>query len=550
MKRRFSQPDLLPVAAIIGIWVVMEVLINPRGNFPLNDDWWFAGTVRTLLADHKLVLPFGVSMSLVAHVLWGALFSSLFGFSFDALRLSTLVLGLAGVLVTYGLLREIGASRLISFVGALTVAVNPIYMELSNTFMTDVTFNAIALSSLYLFVRGLKRESKSAIIAATLTACIATLIRQIGITTAAAFGVAYLVKNGRRAVWIAVLPIALTSATLLGYQKWLAYSGNVPLLYGLQVKSAEQFIHLGAGKTLIASARFAEEALVYIGLFLLPILMLSLPRRSEVRLTGKYLLSRLPSLVLFLLLMTSLAYADKWMPLNKGLGNVLMDFQLGPVTLYDVFYIQLPNITHAPKVIWQIVTAAGAAGAALILSRVLSTLREVFRRKESSDLKWLAVLMMCTFAFYVIPLLILSPAGYFDRYLISLIAPLMGIVYLTHRPKKIGRVQIALAATVLLLFGSFGVAGTHDYLAWNRARWAAYSRLVQMDKVPVCSIQGGYECVGWSFAQRNWDWSREVDPAYAITFGLVDGYNVLRTYPIHNWLPYGQEEILVLKRVE
>ena len=118
--------DIYPILGIVAIWVVMEVIIKPRGNFPLNDDWWYARTVRTLLLEHRLKLAYFPAMTLLANVLWGALFSWILGFSFHALRLSTLVMGLAGILITYALLREVRASRITAFLGALTIAANPI----------------------------------------------------------------------------------------------------------------------------------------------------------------------------------------------------------------------------------------------------------------------------------------------------------------------------------------------------------------------------------------------------------------------------------------
>ena len=39
----------------------------------------------------------------------------------------------------------------------------------------------------------------------------------------------------------------------------------------------------------------------------------------------------------------------------------------------------------------------------------------------------------------------------------------------------------------------FGVAATHDYLGWNRARWAAAAELHERWGVPKEEIDGGFE---------------------------------------------------------
>ena len=541
--------NLTPVLLLIAVWAASEILINPRGNFPLNDDWWYARTVSTLLAQHKLEMPFFPSMTLIAHVLWGTLFSLVFGFSFNVLRLSTLFLGLTGVLATYGLLREIGASRLVAFIGAMTVALNPIYAELSNTFMTDVPFFAFALLSIYLYVRGIGRESKAEIIAGTLIACVATLMRQIGVIPPICFAVAYLIKNGirPRSIATALLPVALVAATLLGYQEWLSVSGNMPAKYAVQEQFAQHFLHAGLRNIIIATADFADKGFVYLGLFLLPFL---LPGRGREESAGRSVLSWMPAAALFLLLTVYSMHADQWMPLKKERGNILIDCQLGPIMLFDVSYLQLPYIEHAPKLLWQALTIAGAAGGALLFRRLLFTSRDIIRSNtEFPDRRWKAVLMMSAFALYAIPMLLVSTSIYFDRYYLPLMPPLMALACLSLRPGKLSRIGVASALAALILLGGFSVAGTHDYLAWNRVRWDAYTQLVQVDKVSPYEIHGGYELNGWFGCRSKSDYAKQIDPFYAITIGPVDGYEIVKSYHVRSWLPYGQEEILVLRRL-
>lgn len=137
-----------------------------------------------------------------------------------------------------------------------------------------------------------------------------------------------------------------------------------------------------------ASADFIGKAFVYLGLFILPFLIL---RPSA----GKRLISWLPSIGLFLLLMGHAVIADKWMPLEKERGNILMDFQLGPVPLFDVWLLEIPYIREAPKILWQIVTVAGAAGAALLLHHLLGAFRNIIQReKKSSGPRWTMVLLI------------------------------------------------------------------------------------------------------------------------------------------------------------
>jgi hypothetical protein len=79
------------------IWTFMVIVVNPVGNFPLNDDWAYGYSVQALVENGQLRFSDWTASNLFGQVLWGALFCLPFGFSFTALRLSTAVLGFVGV---------------------------------------------------------------------------------------------------------------------------------------------------------------------------------------------------------------------------------------------------------------------------------------------------------------------------------------------------------------------------------------------------------------------------------------------------------------------
>ena len=148
--------DLLMVVLLILLWLFLVILVNPIGNFPLNDDWAYGWTVNTLLTTGQFYLSDWTAPNLVPQALIGTLFTLPFGFSFTALRFSTLTLGLLGVLVTYGLLREVNAARGAALCGALILALNPLYFSLANSFMTDVPSFTFFMASVYCIIRGLE----------------------------------------------------------------------------------------------------------------------------------------------------------------------------------------------------------------------------------------------------------------------------------------------------------------------------------------------------------------------------------------------------------
>src|SRR5689334_20901863 len=84
--------DAAPLAAITTLWLLAAWIVNVRGDFPVLDDWAYGHVVRTLVETHRFQPTDWMSVPLVAQAVWGALFCIPGGFSFTALRVSTLVL--------------------------------------------------------------------------------------------------------------------------------------------------------------------------------------------------------------------------------------------------------------------------------------------------------------------------------------------------------------------------------------------------------------------------------------------------------------------------
>ncbi len=74
--------ELGSILLLTAAWVGMATLVDPRGEFSLNDDWAYALPVKTLVERGSIRFTFWQSMTLIAQVLWGALFCLPRGFSF------------------------------------------------------------------------------------------------------------------------------------------------------------------------------------------------------------------------------------------------------------------------------------------------------------------------------------------------------------------------------------------------------------------------------------------------------------------------------------
>ena len=121
--------DRLVLLGLAGLWFILVLIVDPRGDFPLLDDWSYARSVKTLIEEGRLYYDGWNTPTLTFQVLYGALFCLPFGFSFEALRIASLVAGLAGVLGTYALLREASASVFVAVIGSMTLMFNPGYFQ-------------------------------------------------------------------------------------------------------------------------------------------------------------------------------------------------------------------------------------------------------------------------------------------------------------------------------------------------------------------------------------------------------------------------------------
>ncbi len=172
---------LAPGAVLILFYVFTVILLHPFDDLPFHDDWTYAWSVEHLLKTGELrVLDWSVHYPFV-QIFWGALFCLPYGFSFSALRVSTVVLAWFGALALYGTLREVGRTRYESVIATLVLIVNPVFFVLSFSFMTDVPFVSFANIAFFFIVRGLSRRKSFALCVGCAFAACALFIRQVAV---------------------------------------------------------------------------------------------------------------------------------------------------------------------------------------------------------------------------------------------------------------------------------------------------------------------------------------------------------------------------------
>jgi 4-amino-4-deoxy-L-arabinose transferase-like glycosyltransferase len=561
MRAIAANLDVVPLVLLSVLWIVMSALVNPIGDFPLDDDWVYGFGVRSIVESGRFELPNSVA-NLFAQAYWGALFCLPFGFSFTALRFSTLTLGGVGIIAFYLLLREIGGDRWIALLGGFTLAVNPIYFGLANTFMTDVPFLALTIAALWLFVRGMRREHLVSLLAGILIALLAVLVRQFALILLFAFGIAYVMNKGMtwEALVFAFVPLLLGSGLHFFYQHWMIMTGRTPY-FGLS--SVSYLIPTRPLAFAKYSLRHVIFALPYLGFFVAPFLASIAPSGSHVIDRNRRLLFY--SLIMVMTAILSAALYKFYIPIPE-IGHILTPAGLGPRTLRDTFLLgqNLPVTPAAMSTFWFCSIALGILGGAGVLFYLAeATLRVVkgFWRSEWRRETWLEALILAFVCAYATLLVLFGFGLYtslFDRYLLVFVPAILLLVLISDvrtRSISLRSWRGALSLGLVLIYAAISMAGTHDYLAWNRSRWLAISVLIDAGVSPH-HIDGGYEFNGWylydpqyhKVPDKSWWWVD--DDEYMLASGLVDGYRELQRFPFRRWLTFSDSSVVVLLRAD
>jgi hypothetical protein len=545
-----------PPLALCALWALAAVLIDPIGDFPLNDDWAYGLPAEVLVRDGTIRFTYWQSMTLITQVVWGALFCLPNGFSFTALRTSTLTMGLAGVLGFYLLLRRFRAGRPVALAGAALLATNPIYLGLSNTFMTDIPFLALFLWSVLLVIRGLDRDrGGDAWFAAGLgLALLATFIRQLGLAVFLGFLLAYPLRRGLDRGWLlrAVLPTILAGGLLKLYIWVLTVTGRLPRMYYLKPNSLNDFLrelfHLRLGVMKVPLEGILL-IVMYCGLFAFPFLVLLGPKRLRNDARGGGWIRPILVVVVAAGVTAVLAAVHRLMPMT---GNILIDLGLGVRSMAG------PGLPGASWSFWLVVTFVAALGAVLLIEALVATCGATRARPFDPDGPmpiWHLVFLVMVTLLSITPFFLMFQL-ILDRYFLLptalfLTLALGSVPAPGPRPSPI---RWAVALAVGGLMGAFGLAATHDYLEWNRARWAASTTLVDRQGISPAQIDGGFEFNNlWPNRQLMEqggadDLVGKLDVPYKIALRPMPDHEIVRRVPCRAWLPYAVREILVLHR--
>jgi hypothetical protein len=521
-------------AAITAAALLAVAVLRPFQDTPFVDDWAYAISVEQLIATGRLeLLDFSAHLN-VAQLLWGWLFTALFGFSFVALRWSTWTLAIAALCGTYLLLRQLAVGRREALLGTATFAVYPIFGILGASFMSDVPFVSFTVIGSYAMIRAARAHSTRWLIAAVFFASLAAATRAVGVVMPLAMAATLLCSRdpwGRqRGRWaICLFPLVMFGGLTLWAR---AHTRHIADLTWITNSTTKRLSDLQFTLQTLPKMLLETSALLigWLGLALLP-LTLAACRRQLLRRTGAIALGLAVGFGALLLM-----GARFTLPLEEG---AMWRFDgIGFAPLLVPFYAAAAT---PPWIPWAALTlAVGSASAALAV---------IFTGRRWTPGEPFLIWMVLGHAGLMVVLWLIN-----DRYVLVLV-PIAVALVLAARPP----LDLRIAGAVLLLFAAISVAGLVDHLRYNEALWTAVSHLDRRG-IPASDVDGGYMVNGWrqyahpEHAPRdargavNVPWvNGDADLPYAVANSAPPGWTTVERIPYQRLLgPAGH--IYVLQR--
>ncbi len=528
-----SRGDWTAIALITIAWLLPTFFIGLNGQFPLNDDFAYAIAVRERVDHGQFVRDDWTYVPLITHTVIGSTFSYFLGFSHETLRIAGFFMGWVGIVGFYTLFRWVGAPWLIGLFAALVIGFNPVYFNLSYTFMTDVPFTALFTWSMVFLAYGINSKSLPAIIIGTLLASATTLSRQFGLAIPLGFAAAVIGTGPLRPRrWVAGLSVsAFIIASYLVVPK-LAY-GNFTTI-GEDHASVLNIINQPKYFFGVIRKNFAYQFMC-IGISLAPLTVLLLAAQGRAK-------RRIISISLILTLaLGTIVFIKGW---RLPWFNIVYDTGLGPFRLLKA----LPPVQASPWIWWLITITSVASGAVLLTMAYTHFWPQIKSFRPHTSHLFLAI----TIAIYLGVML----TKRFDRYLLPVIPIVAALILIAAcKAYQPGRTGWTAASLLLAAIAAAAILGNYDYFQRNRTRWAMLNPLREQG-VKADRIDGGFEFNGWYQDEKdprliNWEkgfWV--IDNEFVISFASQrDGYEVIDQRTYYRLLPPGNEQLTLFKRV-
>ncbi len=559
---RYGPP--LPLAGVLGLYILAAFIIPTRANVSISDDWTYVRSVEILHDTGELkVLPVAAA-AVVFQTVWAGLFTEIFGMSLGVVRLATVVLTFGSGVAMYGVCRQLGVSQRRSALGAGTYLFNPLAFVLGYTFMSDPYFTALLTISCYFLVKGLRPDKPSGLhtVLASIAISAAFLVRVHALLIPIGTGI-YLLVTGRlrfdRASAILVGQLLAAPVLTLAWY-YLIFARGLPSQQDLFWSEA-QAAWFDEAWLLVQRLSFLE--LMYGGLFVLPITAGAL---AAVRGTITFRWTWAWGIVAFwggILLLglrhfgdESTYVIDRTRHIMPYIPHFLGRAGLGAGDLRNA----RPDITG--DWFWNGVTAVCAI-ASIVMSVALARRVKPGSPRGGGPAGLLLILGILQAGGVVAPsLLFRNWVISLDRYLLPLLPFAIALLLWALKDLKLDE---RVAWGVLAVVAAMSITSTRDALVFQRNVWRMAEFANELG-VPNTRLDAGYAWDSyhlWEYGYANalppqslapygtwWTdtYAPATDSSYVVAGGPVDGYFIIYELKYSQWLQTDETTLYLMRR--
>ena len=482
--RSLRIPALFCALAVL----LCELIARPYTTMGVGDDWPYLLMAHTLATTGHIIYNGWAAPMLGWQLYIGAAFIKLFGFSFTAIRASTLLVAMTMAFVLQRILVRTGISEYNATLGTLALVLSPLYLMLSVTFMTDIFGLFAIVLCLYGCIRALQATTSRATIAWIIFAVVANA----------------LCGTARQTGWLGILVIVPSTLWLLRDRRDLPEQRRI-FLAGVAANLLGVLFILACMHWLKRQPYIIPEellphtfsafntlrqilyTLVDFPFLLFPLIVVFLP---GLRRGTRPVLS---VLAVAAMVYVCLAVHDRHLRENIMLVPAHGDW----VTLYGMYDVWLQGappkfLDTTAQILLTIASMGGLFGLlALVLRRPLAP---SVSPVSSSGISWKQLSILLA-PFTIVYILLLIPraakSDLFDRYLLELI--IVALLCLTRFYQERVWPQLPLAASLAIAaMALYGITVTHHTFALNRARVALAAEL-NANGVPDTSVDNGWD---------------------------------------------------------
>lgn len=491
---RAAVKNVLPAMAYAITLLVCYLVIRPYAEIGINDDWSYIKTAQVLAQTGRIVYNGWASPMLGWQLYFGALFIKLFGFSFTAVRFSTVIEAMATAFLLERIGERAGLNAWNATLATLTFVLSPLYFPFAFTFMTDISGVLCVAVCLYMCLRAVQAQSERS---AMVWISLASLVNAVGGTA-------------RQNAWLGVLVMLPSTLWLLRHKRRVLIAGCISWVVGVGIVAAamhwfsrqpytipespfSEGIHAG---TLRILAGFCLRTIGQLALLSLPVLLMfaavlrSWNRRIAAVFAAGVLFFTIPGVALI-----RVGRLHDWLaPFFK---DYITDSAFARLSALAAMGSSLDIARDSLSALLTVAIVLGIlsffgclfAGARDRLAPKATTVACSWREI------WIITGPFCAATFALLALIALE-RGIFDRYLLPLLMILL-LFLVRYYQERVGAKLPWACVLLIALFGGFSAAATHDEFALYRGYVTAIDE-IRSSGAPANTILGPSEFVGWT----------------------------------------------------